>query len=88
MDVASVETTHILAYLNYLHTDYVPRRITGNYDKKLSPKTVYNLYISVASFFTWASREFQINNPVKGVPRPRVREDVPVEPLKRMKLSC
>ena len=40
MDVAEVQTTHILAYLNYLRTDYVPRRITGNNDKKLSPKTV------------------------------------------------
>jgi hypothetical protein len=29
MDVAEVETTHILAYLNYLRTDYVPRRITA-----------------------------------------------------------
>jgi hypothetical protein len=65
MDVAAVETTHILAYLNYLRTDYVPRRITGNNDKKLSPKSVYNLYISVASFFTWASREFDLNNPMK-----------------------
>ena len=74
MDVAHVETTHILAYFNHLRTDYVPRRITGNNDKKLSPKTVYNLYISVASFFTWTSREFQIHNPVKGVPRPRVPE--------------
>src|SRR6266511_4552257 len=67
MDVAQVETTHILAYLNYLRTDYVPRRITGNNDKKLSPKTVYNLYISIASFFTWASREFNLNNPMKGI---------------------
>jgi site-specific recombinase XerD len=64
VDVAAVETTHILAYLNHLRTDYVPRRITGHNYKKLSPKTVYNLYISVASFFTWASREFQIDNPV------------------------
>jgi hypothetical protein len=45
MDVAEVQTTHILAYLNYLRTDYVPRRIIGNNDKKLCPKTVYNLYI-------------------------------------------
>ena len=36
VDVAAVETTHILAYLNHLRTDYVPRRITGNNDKKLS----------------------------------------------------
>jgi hypothetical protein len=32
-DVAEVETTYILVYLNYLCTDYVPRRITGNSDK-------------------------------------------------------
>ena len=87
MDVAHVETTHILAYLNYLRTDYVPRRITGNNDKKLSPKTVYNLYISVASFFTWASREFQIDNPVKDVPHPRVPEDPPVEPFKKEEIE-
>jgi site-specific recombinase XerD len=87
MDVSAVETTHILAYLNYLRTDYVPRRITGNNDKKLSPKTVYNLYISVASFFTWASREFQIDNPVKRVPRPRVPDDAPVEPFKKEEIE-
>jgi hypothetical protein len=46
VEVAAVETTHILAYLNHLRTDYVPRLITGNKDKKLSPETVYNLYIS------------------------------------------
>ena len=34
----------------------VTKAITGNNDKKLSPKTVYNLYIRVTSFFTWASR--------------------------------
>jgi site-specific recombinase XerD len=87
VDVAEVETTHMLAYLNHLRTDYIPRRITGNNDKKLSPKTVYNLYISVASFFTWASREFQIHNPVKGVPRPRVPEDAPVEPFKKAEIE-
>jgi hypothetical protein len=43
MDVAAVESTHILASLNYLRTDYVPRRITNNNEKKLSPKTVYHL---------------------------------------------
>ncbi|HMD83028.1 MAG TPA: hypothetical protein VKE92_17040 [Anaerolineales bacterium] len=63
MDVAAVETRNILAYLNYLRTDCAPRRSTSNNDKKLSPKTVYNLYISVASFFTWASREFNLSIP-------------------------
>jgi hypothetical protein len=46
-----VETTHILAYLNYLRTDYVLRRITGNNDRKLSPKTVYNLYYNETSYY-------------------------------------
>jgi len=85
--MAKVETTHILSYLNYLRTDYAPRRITGNNDKKLSPKTVYNLYISVASFFTWASPEFNLSNPKKSIPRPRVPEDPSVEPFKKEEIE-
>jgi site-specific recombinase XerD len=38
MDVANVEMTQILAYLNYLSTDYVPHRITGNNSKSSLPK--------------------------------------------------
>jgi len=65
----------------------VPRRITGNNSKKLAPKTVYNIYVSLASFFTWASREFQIDNPLKNIPRLRVPEDVPVEPFKKEEIE-
>ena len=46
----------------------LPAITTGSF----LPKLFTTCIISVASFFTWASREFQINNPVKGVPRPRV----------------
>lgn len=83
VDIFTVETQHILSYLNFLRTEYVPRRIAGNNSKKLAPKSVYNLYVSVSSFFTWASREFDMANPMKNVPRPRVPEDQPVEPLKK-----
>ena len=31
MDVAQVETTHILSYLSYLRTDYVARRFLWRY---------------------------------------------------------
>ena len=37
MDVAQVETTHILAYLNYLRTGYVPHRIITAYLPKSTP---------------------------------------------------
>jgi len=83
VDIFAIETQHILSYLNFLRTEYVPRRIAGNNAKKLAPKSVYNLYVSVSSFFTWASREFDMDNPMKNVPRPRVPEDPPVEPFKK-----
>lgn len=68
VNVSKVQSANILASLNYLRTDYVPRRITGKNSRKLAPKTVYNIYVSLASFFTWASREFNLDNPLKNIP--------------------
>ena len=86
-DILEIESQHILAFLNYMRTDYVPRRITGGNSRKLTPKTIYNIYISLASFFTWASREFNLFNPMKSIPRPRVPDDPPVEPFKKEELE-
>jgi integrase/recombinase XerD len=86
-DILEIESQHILAFLNYMRSDYVPRRITGGNSRKLTPKTIYNIYISVASFFTWASREFNLFNPMKSIPRPRVPDDPPVEPFKKEELE-
>ncbi len=83
IDVGKINSQHILSFLNYMRTDYVPRRIAGDNSIKLAPKTVYNIYVSLASFLTWASREFELSNPMKNVPRPRVPEDAPVEPFKK-----
>jgi hypothetical protein len=87
VNISKVQSSNILAFLNYLRTDYVPRRITGNNSRKLAPKTVYNIYVSLASFFTWASREFQLDNPLKNIPRLRVPEDPPVEPFKKEEIE-
>ena len=86
-DILEIESQHILAFLNYMRTEYVPRRITGGNSRKLTPKTIYNIYISLASFFTWASREFNLLNPMKSIPRPRVPEEPPVEPFKKEELE-
>jgi integrase/recombinase XerD len=88
LDAAEVRSQHILSFLSYLRTDYVPRRISGDNSQKLTPKTIYNIYVSLASFFRWASREFQLENPVQGVPRPRVPPDAPVEPFKKEEVEA
>ncbi len=88
LDVAEVRSQHILSFLSYLRMDHVPRRIAGDNSQKLTPKTIYNIYFSLASFFRWASREFRLENPVKGVPRPRVPPDSPVEPFKKEEVEA
>ncbi len=87
MDIRQVRPQHILSHLSYLRTDYVPRRIAGDNSHKLTPKTIYNIYVSLASFFNWASREFDLENPIKSIPRPRVPPDPPVEPFKKEEIE-
>ena len=88
MDVGAIRSQDIVAFLSYLRTDYVPRRIAGDNSRKLTPKTVYNIYISLASFYTWASREFGVENPMKAIPRPRVPADAPVQPFKKEEVEA
>jgi len=87
IDVIKITPQHILSFLNYMRTDYVPRRIAGDNSIKLAPKTVYNIYVSLAFFLTWASGEFNYSNPMKNVPRPRVPEDAPVQPFKKEEIE-
>ena len=87
VNIGNVQSDNILAFLNYLRVEYVPRRITGNNSRKLAPKTVYNIYVSLASFFTWASREFNLDSPLKNMPRLRVPEEPPVEPFKKEEIE-
>jgi integrase/recombinase XerD len=87
VNIGNVQSGSILAFLNYLRVEYVPRRIMGNNSRKLAPKTVYNIYVSLASFFTWASREFNLDNPLKNMPKLRVPEEPPVEPFKKEEIE-
>lgn len=57
MDVAKVTPQQLRQYLTYLLTEYVPRRITGNNDVKLSPKTVRNVWVTLSAFFHLWGRE-------------------------------
>ena len=70
-DLTQVTTQELREYLSYMRTDYTPRRITGNNDRKLSRKTIRNIWISLSAFFSWASEEFDFPSPMKGVPAPK-----------------
>ena len=81
----------INSYLVYMRTEYVPSRWSGD-TRKLSPKTLRNIWITLSSFFRWANVEFQIESPMKSVPIPRF-PNVDVEPctqeeIERMLKVC
>ena len=82
-DIGRITSADLLEFLNYLRTEYVPRRIASRVERRLSDKTIYNFYVDLSAFFTWASAEFEMANPMKKVPRPRVADETPVEPFQR-----
>jgi integrase/recombinase XerD len=91
IEVAQITKQDIEAYLFYLRTEYVPHRFGGD-TRTLSPKTLRNIYITLASFFTWASREFRVENLMKEIPAPRF-QNAPIEPftqddVQRMLKAC
>ena len=86
-EVGKITVLDLRKYLAYLLTEYEPRRISGGNDIKLSPKTVRNVWITLASFFHWASDERQIPNVMKSVPAPKF-EIPPVEPFKKEEVEA
>jgi integrase/recombinase XerD len=55
--------------------------------KPLSSKTIYNYWVTLKSFFTWAhQREFIDSNPTDAVPRPKFI-DKPVDPFTREEIE-
>ena len=57
VDVAQITKQDIEAYLFYLRTEYIPHRFGGD-TRTLSPKTLRNIYVTLASFFTWPVGSF------------------------------
>jgi len=79
--VSRLTTANVRAYLAYMFTEFVPRRIAGG-TQPLKPKSIRNIWITLSSFFTWASTEFNIPSPMKAIPAPKF-ETAPVEPFTR-----
>jgi integrase/recombinase XerD len=68
-DVAEATAQEIQAFLNYLRTDYTPRRFSGD-AAALSPKTIRNFWVSLAALFHWLNFAFELASPMKKVPAP------------------
>jgi len=73
IDIYQVASRDIRSYLAWLRTDYQPRRFNGQ-THPLSPKTIRNIWVTLASFFKWATMEFSIPNPMDGIPAPRFQQ--------------
>ena len=85
--VSSVTTEQVRAYLAYLRTDYVPRRIYGGNDKPLSMKTIRNHWVALSAFFTWAKAEFGIPDPMDGVPTPKFQK-TQIQPFNKEQIEA
>ncbi len=81
-----IKTQNLNEYFVWLRTTYVSRRINGR-QQPLSPKTIHNFYISLSAFFTWACREFDLENPIKAVPKPKF-EEKPFEPFTKEQVEA
>ncbi len=71
--ITEIETADIRKYLAWLRTEYVPQRYNGK-THKLSPKTLRNIRVTLASFFKWASLELDFQNPMQNIPAPRFQK--------------
>ena len=86
VDVSAVTTPEIRAYLAWLRAEYKPRRFGGG-EQPLSPKTVRNVWVTLSAFFAWAAIEFNVPDPMQGVPPPQYKEP-PVEPFTKEQVEA
>lgn len=81
VELASVTTQDLRAYLAWLRTEYKPHRFSGN-SQPLAPKTIHNVWITLSALFTWAVAELEVPNPMKAVPAPKF-EEAPMDPFSK-----
>jgi len=86
VDVSTVQPNDLRDHLAWMRTEYKPRRFSGS-EQPLAPKTVRNIWVSLAAFYHWASVELNIPNPMKAVPAPKF-EEAPVEPFTREEIEA
>jgi len=84
--ITEIETADIRNYLAWLRTEYIPQRYNGQ-THKLSPKTIRNIWVTLASFFKWASLELDIDNPMLNIQAPKFQKS-PVEAFTKEEIDA
>ncbi|MCC6190919.1 MAG: tyrosine-type recombinase/integrase [Anaerolineales bacterium] len=84
--VETVDAQELRAFLNYLRTDYKPRRFSAELPS-LSPKTIRNFWVTLSAFFTWLKEEFDHPSPMENVPAPRFAKPE-VEPFQQEEIRA
>jgi integrase/recombinase XerD len=83
--IEEITADNVREFLAWLRTEYKPRRTSGS-ERPLSPKSLHNAWIALCAFFTWASKEFKFDSPMKGVPAPKF-EYPPIEPFTKEQIE-
>ena len=68
--VDTISTTDLRRFFLFLHEDYTPKRLNGNTDP-LSARTIRNYWIALSSFYTWATKELDIDDAMASIPTPK-----------------
>lgn len=84
--VNGITAQAIRAYLAYLWTEYVPKRFNGK-TTPLPQKTLRNVYITLSSFFAWASEELNAPDPMDAVTASKFQHPE-VEPFTRQNVEA
>jgi integrase/recombinase XerD len=79
-DLATLSTADLRAFLAYLRT--LPSPYGGTH----SPKSVYNAWVALRSFFRWYAEETKSVNPMLAIPAPKAPSRV-IEPLNRDEIA-
>ena len=58
-----------------------------DHERKLSPKTIFNAWVALKSFFRWHAEETGGGNPMASIPAPKVPEAV-IEPLTQAEVQA
>jgi site-specific recombinase XerD len=87
LEINQVSSKQIEDYLLYLKNDFRITHIatTPITPKKISQKTLSNVHGTLAVFWKWASKEFQLSNPFKVAPIKYYSK--PISPLKESEIE-
>jgi integrase/recombinase XerD len=90
-EIGSISAQDIISFISWLRIEYTPHRYNGK-THPLSPKTLRNVWVTLSSFYSWASLELGVAHIMKDVPAPHAKE-IPIEPLtqeevQRMLKAC